>query len=206
MKIIRVDGNRIEDVDYLKGISIFTIVIMHLLQSYIKDIPPIIAKAASVGGTGVHVFFLCSAIGLYLSYARKSIGFKEFICRRFSKLYIPYIIVIIISSLIFFVFDVEDRVFAVFSHIFLFKMFLPEYITSFGGQFWFISTIIQFYLVFIPLMYIENKIGSKKLLGIGFVVSLIWWIFVAAIGKQDERVWNGFFLQYLWEFCLGIYI
>ena len=24
------------------------------------------------------------------------------------------------------------------------------------------------------------------------------------MGYVDERVWNSFFLQYLWEFCLGM--
>lgn len=27
---------------------------------------------------------------------------------------------------------------------------------------------------------------------------------VAWLGYSEERVWNSFFLQYLWEFCLGI--
>lgn len=53
---------KIEIIDYLRGFSIFTIVLMHLIQSY--PIPQIIRTASSFGGAGVHVFILCSGFGL----------------------------------------------------------------------------------------------------------------------------------------------
>ena len=45
---------RLEVIDFLRGFSIFTIVLMHLLQSY--PIPPFLMAASSFGGAGVHVF------------------------------------------------------------------------------------------------------------------------------------------------------
>lgn len=33
-------------------------------------------------------------------------------------------------------------------------------------------------------------------------VSVGYWITVLLLGKQELRIWNSFFLQYLWEFCL----
>ena len=47
---------RLEVIDFLRGFSIFTIVLMHLLQSY--PIPPFLMAASSFGGAGVHVFIL----------------------------------------------------------------------------------------------------------------------------------------------------
>ena len=44
---------RLEVIDFLRGFSIFTIVLMHLLQSY--PIPPFLMAASSFGGAGVHV-------------------------------------------------------------------------------------------------------------------------------------------------------
>jgi peptidoglycan/LPS O-acetylase OafA/YrhL len=35
-------------------------------------------------------------------------------------------------------------------------------------------------------------------------LSLIWATFVAIIGKEEYRAWNSFFMQYLWEFALGM--
>lgn len=51
--------------DFLRGFSIFTIVLMHLVQCY--PLPGFLMKASSMGGAGVHVFILCSGFGLYLS-------------------------------------------------------------------------------------------------------------------------------------------
>lgn len=50
-------------VDYLRGISIFTIVVMHLCQSHANGT---LNKVLAFGGAGVHVFILCSGFGLYL--------------------------------------------------------------------------------------------------------------------------------------------
>lgn len=85
-------------IDFLRGFAIFTIVLMHLLQSY--QIPNILYKIFSFGGAGVHVFILCSGFGLYLSYLYKPLKYADFLKRRFTKVYLPYIIVIVISALI----------------------------------------------------------------------------------------------------------
>ena len=44
---------RLEVIDFLRGFSIFTIVLMHLLQSF--PISPFLMAASSFGGAGVHV-------------------------------------------------------------------------------------------------------------------------------------------------------
>lgn len=132
-------------VDFLRGFSIFTIVLMHLLQGY--QMPNILYKIFSFGGAGVHVFILCSGFGLYLSYLYKPLGYKDFLKRRFTKVYLPYIIVIFISALIPFYNTSEDKWFQLLSHVFLFKMFDETLESSYGIQMWFVSTIIQFYVV-----------------------------------------------------------
>ena len=40
----------------------------------------------------------------------------------------------------------KDVLMPLFGNLLLFKMFVPELESSMGGQMWFISTIIQFYL------------------------------------------------------------
>lgn len=89
---------KIEIIDYLRGFSIFTIVLMHLIQSY--PIPQIIRTASSFGGAGVHVFILCSGFGLYLSHLNKPLSYINFLKRRFIKVYIPYIAIILLSACI----------------------------------------------------------------------------------------------------------
>lgn len=48
----------------------------------------------------------------------------------------------------------------------------------------------------------------NKLIGViyALLISMLWATIVAMLGKSDVRVWNSFFLQYLWEFVLGMYL
>lgn len=78
---------KLDVVNFLHGYSIFTIVLMHLLQSY--PIPSGLMKATSFGGAGVHVFILCSGLGLYLSYLNKPLNYQTFLKKRFGRIYWP---------------------------------------------------------------------------------------------------------------------
>lgn len=99
----------------------------------------------------------------------------------------------------------NDRLSAFISHIFLYKMFIPKYEESFGIQFWLISTIIQFYLLFIPMCKLKEKIDNNKLfLSMGLLISVFWWIICYVLNVSDIRVWNSFCLQYIWEFSFGM--
>lgn len=195
---------RLDIINYLKGYSIFTIVLYHLIFLFdFYDWKPIIKTASNFGGAGVHVFILCSGFGLYLSHVNNPVSYLDFLKKRFLKVYIPYIIIITISALDPMSYS-GNRLIAFLSHVLLFKMFIPVYEESFGTQFWFISTIIQFYIVFYILLLLKTKVGTKKYAFISMAISLIYMILVVFLGKSNERVWNSFFLQYLWEFSIGM--
>lgn len=201
---------RLVIIDFFKGFSITMIVIMHLLQTFIAkeiNIPKFLMTASSFGGAGVHLFLVCSGFGLYLSYSRRPISFLTFLNKRFKKIYIPYAIIILISALFPLMYLHQDKMNAILSHLLLYKMFSPNLIGSFGVQFWFISTIIQMYLIFYPLIFVKNKFKSTNLFFIcSLIISICFWILLIFIGKSDDRVWTSFFLNYLWEFVLGIII
>lgn len=194
----------IQTLDFLKAFSIITIVLMHLCQNYLKALPSVINTASSLGGTGVHVFFFASGCGLYLSYLKHSTTFTEFMKKRFGKIYIPYILIVIISFILPWMYVGSDRFVALLSHIFLFKMFVPRYEGSFGFQLWYLSTQFQFYFVFTLLCKVREKINGKQFVIGSVIVSLAWSCLVTALGFGEERVLNSFFLQFLWEFCLGM--
>ncbi len=203
---IKAEGRKITIIDYLKGYSILTIVIMHLFL-LIKDVPSFIMKPLMIGGSGVHVFFFCSGVGLYYSYLHHETGFCEFFKRRFFKIYFPYIVIVFLTFLVPWSYSGSDRVLALLSHVFLFKMFIPAYDETFGAQFWFISTIFQFYFVFIPMCRLKKRItDSKVFVSAFFLVSLAWWIFCYVFRVYDIRVFKSFFLQYIWEFALGFVV
>ena len=191
---------KLEAINFLRGFAIFTIVLMHCVQGYLDGV---LHKAASLGGAGVHVFILCSGFGLYLSYLNKPLGYKDFLKRRFGKVYFPYVIVIGLYAIWGLITSGIVNWEAVASHVFLYKMFDSELDVSLCYPFWFISTIIQFY-IFFPLIVRLIRIRGGYLLAL--LISISWATIVGWLGYEDYRPWGSFFLQYLWEFALGMWL
>ena len=189
---------KLDVVNFLRGYSISTIVIMHLVG--MLGISGIWEKAAAFGGAGVHVFILCSGFGLYLSYLRKPLGYIAFLKKRFTRIYMP-MAVLCVATAVWMACMGREWFIPLWGNLLLFKMFVPELECSMGGQMWFVSTIIQFYLAWPLIVKLFNTWGGVKL---ALIISLLWSTTVGLLGYAEERVWNSFFLQYLWEFCLGM--
>lgn len=193
---------KIEYIDFAKGYAILSIVLYHALQRV--PLPPMLGKAIIFGGTGVHLFFLLSGFGLGLSKSAVSVG--DFYKRRLTKIWLPYILALTISLLAAVVLGLFPDGWAAWAAgVFLYQMFFEKYVQSFGGHFWFISAIVQFYLVFPALVWAKRKIGHAwAFAGLALLVSVLWWELVFILGKGHERIWNSCFLQFLWEFSLGM--
>lgn len=218
---INVMNKKLEVVDFLRGIAIFTIAMMHLVQGSLEGV---LNKAASFGGAGVHVFILCSGFGLYLSHLRKPLGYGEFLKKRFAKVYWPYAVAVVAWVAWFFVRSGELSWREGLSHLLLYKMFSTELDVSLCYPFWFISTIVQFYICW-PLIVRLARVGGGNLrltddglwikdsadaitwkgLLISGLISLAWATVVGLLGYEDMRPWGSCFLQYLWEFVLGMW-
>lgn len=193
---------KIEYIDFAKGYAIFTIVLYHAMQQL--PLAPMLQKAIIFGGTGVHLFFLLSGFGLGLSKSAKSAG--EFYRRRLVKIWLPYVLALTISLLAAFALDLfADGLPAWAAGVLLYQMFFEKYVHSFGGHFWFISAIVQFYLAFPALAWLKNRLGHRwAFAAICLLASVAWWLLVFWLGKSHERIWNSCFLQFLWEFGLGM--
>ena len=139
---------KLEVVSFLRGYSIFTIMLMHLVMN---ELTGPLHKAVLFGSAGVHVFILCSGFGLYLSYLRKPLRYKDFLKRRFGKVWMPYAIAVLLWGVWLIITTGLYPIKEVLSHLLLYKMFSTELDTSLCYPYWFISTIIQFYL-FWPLI------------------------------------------------------
>ena len=187
-------------VDFLRGYSIFTIALMHLVMGCVTGV---LSKAVAFGGAGVHVFILCSGFGLYLSYQKKPLGYGEFLKRRFGKVWTPYAIAVVLWGIWFLTSKGFFPIREMASHLLLYKMFSTKLDTSLCGPYWFISTIVQFYL-FWPL--IVKVYRMKWAIFLFLAISLMWSTVVGVLGLEEERPWGCFFLQYLWEFGLGMWI
>lgn len=144
-------------VNFLRGYSISTIVIMHLVG--MLGISGIWEKAAAFGGAGVHVFILCSRFGLYLSYLRKPLGYIAFLKKRFTRIYMP-MAVLCVATAVWMACMGREWFMPLWGNLLLFKMFVPELESSMGGQMWFVSTIIQFYLAWPLIVKLFNIRGG----------------------------------------------
>lgn len=195
---------RYEAVDFLRAASICAIVCMHLVQGFFPDLPTLAYQAVALGGTGAHVFFFCSGLGLYASHLAHPLAPGRFYLRRLTRVYLPYVPVVLASACLPALCIGVDRLGAVLAHLFLYKMFLPAYAESLGLQLWFVSTIIQLYLLFPLLTWAAKRLGMRRLFALALAVSVAWWCFTAVTGLYVERVWNSFCAQFIWEFVLGM--
>jgi peptidoglycan/LPS O-acetylase OafA/YrhL len=194
---------KLEAIDFLKGYAMLSIVIYHLGQA--MSLPPILGRMIDFGGTGVHTFIFVSGFGLYLSHLRKPLSFLQFLKKRFTRIYIPYIIIVSASALLSLLVPIyTNSAYAFFGHVFLYKMFDDEIMSSYGYQLWFISTIIQLYFVFPFLIRIKERLGGWMFVLTGLAISIIWGIFVVSTRRAGMRIYNGAFFLYLWEFMLGM--
>ncbi len=205
--VIKGGPRKYSEISFLRSLAITTVVLMHLIQVYWNggDIPMWLRHAASLGGTGGHVFIFCSGFGLYLSYLKKPCSVSQFLKSRFVKIYIPYLIFLLIHFVLPHSPDPNGlRIRMLLSHVFLYKMFFEDYMCSFGLQLWFISTIIQLYILFIPLCRLRSRTSLKSFVLISAAVSIVWWILMYVTGLETQRIWGSCCFQYIWEFALGM--
>ncbi|HET6252721.1 MAG TPA: acyltransferase [Puia sp.] len=194
---------KIEVIDFLKGYSMLSIVIYHIGQQL--NLPGAVARMINFGGTGVHTFIFVSGFGLYLSHLRRPLPFVAFLRKRFSKIYVPYVITVTVSAAIALFLPIyPTSAFAYFGHVLLYKMFFADIMGSYGYQLWFMSTIIQLYFLFIPLTRLKERMGDAAFLMMGLAVSISWGVLIVATGHESMRNYNGAFFLYLWEFMLGM--
>jgi peptidoglycan/LPS O-acetylase OafA/YrhL len=197
-------SQRIGLLDFLRGFSMATIVVFHYLQQL--ALPAGLKPLIFFGGTGVHLFFVLSGYTLYRSFSAKPLGYFTFLRRRFSKIYIPYIAVVTISALVSVIVPLykEGSWYAWLGHVFLYKFADKTIIGSYGYQFWFVSTLFQLYLLFVPLYWLMKKSKPATLTLLLFVVSMAWNAMIIALGVDYNRSWNSFFPVFLWEMALGM--
>jgi len=202
-QFINTKTDKIIQIDFLKGYSILTIVIYHLGQA--THLPSLVAQLIDFGGTGIHTFIFTSGFGLYLSHLKKPLVFPQFLKKRATKIYTPYIIVVILSAILSLLIPIYDNsLYALLGHVFLYKMFDDTIIGSYGYQLWFISTIIQFYLIFPALVQLKKLLTDRFFIATGILITICWALIIYFAGVSEMRVWGSFFLQYVWEFMLGM--
>lgn len=135
-------------------------------------------------------FIFLSGLKLAYSYRQRTFTSGTFLYKRFSRIFIPYIFWYILYYLYF------------LDHGFMAKKNIGEHILSFClgtmvSPFYFITIIMQFYLLFGLFHWAFQRFSAKKLLLFILVIQLLWLKFVAF--PRDDR----FFLTYILYFAMG---
>ncbi len=201
------NGGRQEYIDYLKGASILSIVLFHLTWCYMHAVPSAVQTVTGIFSHATRLFFFCSGFGLYYSHLRHPLSYPVFLRRRMLKVYLPYIAVIVVCAFVPFTYAYDDRFSAFLSHVFLYKMFIPRYIQTFG-PFWFMSSIFQYYLLFYLLIRMKEKLDNDRMFAlIWAAVSLAYCILgwrIPAIEQTLGWVYGACILMHGWAFVLGM--
>ena len=119
----------------LRGIAILIVIASHYAEwMYVEPAHPVAASMIKTWGPpGVDIFFLLSGYGLYKS-AKRGVD-ATFIRKRFTGMYLPYLI---IAALI----NVYSGAWKEIS-----TRFVIDYLTA--AEFWYIRVLAVFYLIFI---------------------------------------------------------
>lgn len=162
------------------------------------------SKLLVFGAAGVHLFMFLAGFGLMLS--RYSMTASVFYRRRFVRILVPYYLFVTFAMLVNLVHAYYPGTtwYAYFGHIFWYKMFDARIIYSLGGQLWFVSAILALYLAY-PLLAAEmRRFGPARFLAGAIGISAAYWVGVTLAHVNLNPVFSRFFLQFLWEFCLGM--
>ncbi len=207
------NSKRIWFLDYAKWCAILCIIFFHIFW-YIPNLSHIQQSILLGWGVGVHLFLFLSGFWLTLQAKKYAMTAWEFYKKQVWKVYVPYVFVVICSAcLAFFIPEITEihSRYAFFGHLLGYKMFDETIIESYGIHFWFISTLLQFYVLY-PFLYLTSIRRPRAFLPACFILSIIRIIFLNSspylgLGNLElDRVWKSFFLQYIWEFWSAIVI
>ena len=199
-----------------KVLAILMIVIFHLFDSIEKIdsniFHSLIFKMTHIGSQGIHFFFFISAFFIYLKYntlSKYNLLFFKWLIKRLKKLYPTYIASIFTISIIYYLFfnqtfTIEEIIINIFP---LIRNFNSEYIHSINGNFWFLHTLIEFYLVFPLLIKLSNKTTNIEFMFFTYLIVIfyiLYYTFYLSVDSASLNPYSSFFLNYLYDFSLGI--
>lgn len=168
---------------------------------------------------GVPIFFVLSGYLIWFSIAR-SHNYKEFICKRFFRIY-PELWVSVVMELLVLVFlyteyEVMQLILFAICQATFFQFWTPESLRGYGvgspnGALWTIGIMIQFYII---AWYLRDFLKQQKLFGwlLGFFITFIisWGIgefFHDYINQVLlEKLYNQTIIRFLWLFYFGMFL
>lgn len=148
----------IEQTTQLKGIAIFLILFDHTGEN-VGILP-----STPLGGVGVYIFLFLSGYGLMRSAVKN--GVRGFWQRRIKKVYIPYLLILILCALMSLI--VMDSISPNFLRYLCFSKLI-------FGEFWYLRLQILWYVAFFFIWILKEKIylSPRTMLGLLVIADLL---------------------------------
>ncbi len=144
----------------------------------------------------VPAFIFTSALKLFYKFSERRFAYMPFLLDRIRKIYLPYIVMVIIYYVIFvYAFHIYD-----FNPVSLIKYILNG---DLSAQFYFIVLIMQFYLL-MPFWILLSKYKSVKFNFVIVVISVVCSIVFRTFLVSAEYI-HKIFPSYLVFWILGMY-
>lgn len=196
-------------VNALKGLSILFIVAFHICGQIFYSEPKWFRPLSY---QGVNVFFLLSGVGLTYSILSKKLENQKitkwiyWYIKRGIRILPLYWLILLITFLIY-IFDLNiiriaankqsgSAIFDFVTHFFLIHIYYKKTYFSINVAWWFLATIVHFYLLFPLIINIyKHKLLQFPLIGI---VAIIFWL-----NKQQNFIPNQIAISFIF-FFLGI--
>ena len=156
----------------LMGLAIIFIMFCHMDTAMMHNgltVTPI-AKAMHFFTVGVDIFLFLSGVGLYYSYTKKKQPYVQFEKKRLFRILPQYFLIAGITYLIS-DFCIKQLPFEKFLNDWLFMSWFKEGIL----RYWYILTIVVFYLLFPPLYKFIHS--GKNAFAKTFSFAVCWWVF-----------------------------
>lgn len=137
-------------IDILKGIAMLDVILVHFNNVW-NSPSGILNYISATGARCPQLFFIISAYLAWASLENRSIGYIDFLKKRYKRMAPLYYIAILVSVLIpvFKVFDISIGNYL--SHILFLNGLNPEWCNGILGVEWYIADLALFYLL-IPLL------------------------------------------------------
>ncbi len=188
--------------DHLRGVAIIFVLLIHSFSwtfwpiynedqlrwsGWVRDLhAPLSFLAlwpASLGWSGVSIFFVVSGFCIHLSHARSSQkGFGTFFTRRFFRIYPPYLLAFLFFAFVFpqsrlglglgfathhwngNLTAFKETVAQVLTHVFLVQNFSRHYCYAVSDAFWSIAVEVQLYALYPLLYWLAMRVGWLRVL------------------------------------------
>lgn len=199
------DVKRLTELDGLRGIAALAVVFFHYMTRYDKlyghdfRVPELFA----LGSFGVHLFFIVSGFVIYWTISRSEKPL-DFIWSRFSRLYPPFWVAVILTFTIVAIFSLPNREVDFTTFTLNFVMFHEYFgVKHVDGVYWTLTIELSFYFWILTLFCFGQIKHIEKI--------LIAWIILATLltyHKFNIYLHNGLkkllLLDYIELFAAGI--